>query len=64
MNLIMALHKDKKKFKSSPHPMGGKPTGEYPHFVVQKHHPSHIHYNLRLVLLACPKVWLFPKAHL
>jgi bifunctional non-homologous end joining protein LigD len=52
----------KRKFSQSPEPRGTVKPGPGPlHFVVQKHHASRMHFDLRLELDGTLKSWAVPK---
>lgn len=46
----MALdkYKEKRNFKESPEPTGGKPDSDQLRFVIQKHDATNLHYDFRL----------------
>ncbi len=59
MSLIR--YKEKRDFKTTPEPGGGKSKGANLIFVIQKHAATRLHYDFRLEMEGVLKSWAVPK---
>ncbi|HEY3813607.1 MAG TPA: DNA ligase D [Caulobacteraceae bacterium] len=54
-------YRAKRRFSATPEPQGGVAGPGEPIFVVQKHHASHMHYDLRLQIGDALRSWAVPQ---
>jgi bifunctional non-homologous end joining protein LigD len=59
--MSLTEYKEKRSFKNTPEPEGGKGTGKELRFVIQKHDATHLHYDFRLEMEGVLKSWAIPK---
>jgi bifunctional non-homologous end joining protein LigD len=59
--MSLLRYKQKRDFKNTSEPDGGKPTAGSLTFVIQKHDSSRLHYDFRLQMEGVLKSWAVPK---
>jgi bifunctional non-homologous end joining protein LigD len=58
---LLSRYREKRDFRKTPEPMGGKGSGKRLIFCVQKHLASHLHYDFRLEWGGVLLSWAVPK---
>lgn len=60
-NMTLEEYQGKRDFNTSPEPKGGNGDKHGNIFVIQEHHASHLHWDLRLEIGGVLKSWAVPK---
>lgn len=60
--MSLTKYKQKRKFEKTPEPTGKLKSSGKNIYAIQKHHASHLHYDLRLEMKGVLKSWAIPKS--
>ena len=60
--MALTKNKEKRNFKESPEPAGGKADNKKLRFVIQKHDASRLHCDFCLEMEGVLKIWAVPEA--